>query len=263
MTILNRKLRWKDYEITYEADLEDVRKLVEGIGWLVDFNGLEKPSHWNEQLGLEDGGRFRALAARPNHLSQNRADVQYAAKEACLHMAAPTRTAWGKLKRLVTCSGFPGSRGRSRGTSAKRTLSMCSLLSLRLGGMCPYSAIHVRLRGRPHRRGIGDKASELDAGRWPSRVERRVCDFGEGCLRGNRHPGVGPCSRLGGASHHPCRLLHCTFHREPHGHGKTPAHRDEGSVGPAGRQGRQARSVLSGGAPPTSSRSRCRWTRCW
>ena len=30
VTILNRRLRWEDDEITYEADPEHVRKLVEG-----------------------------------------------------------------------------------------------------------------------------------------------------------------------------------------------------------------------------------------
>ena len=112
VTILNRRLRWEDDEITYEADPEHVRKLVEGIGLLADSNGLEKPAvkeavedvgdpHWNEELDPGDARLFRALAARANYLSQDRADIQYAAKEACRHMAAPTRAAWGKLKRLV------------------------------------------------------------------------------------------------------------------------------------------------------------------
>ena len=112
VTILNRRLRWEDDELTYEADPEHVWKLVEGIGLLADSNRLEKPAvkeavedvgdpHWNEELDPGDARLFRALAARANYFSQDRADVQYAAKEACRHMAAPTRAAWGKLKRLV------------------------------------------------------------------------------------------------------------------------------------------------------------------
>ena len=61
VTILNRRLRWEDVEITYEADPEHVRKLVEGIGLLADSNELGKPAvkeavedvgdpHWNEEL---------------------------------------------------------------------------------------------------------------------------------------------------------------------------------------------------------------------
>ena len=112
VTILNRRLRWEDDEIMYEADPEHVQKLVEGIGLLADSNGLEKPAvkeavedvgdpHWNEELDPGDARLFRALPVCANYLSQDRADVQYAAKEACRHMAAPTRAAWGKLKRLV------------------------------------------------------------------------------------------------------------------------------------------------------------------
>ena len=112
VTFLNRRLRWEDDEITYEADPELVWKLVEGIGLLADSNGLEKPGVKEAvgDVGTPTGtrssipttpGSSGALAARANYLSQDRADVQYAAKEACRHMAAPTRAAWGKLKRLV------------------------------------------------------------------------------------------------------------------------------------------------------------------
>ena len=84
-----------------------IRKLVEGIGLLADSRGLEKPAvkeavedvgdpYWDEELDPDDARLFRA-----NYLSQDRADDQYAAKEACRHMAALTRAAWGKLKRLV------------------------------------------------------------------------------------------------------------------------------------------------------------------
>ena len=96
-------------EITYEADPEHVGKLVEGIGLLAGSNGLEKPAikeavedvgdpQWNEELDPDDARLFRALAARANYLSQDRADVQYAAKEACRHMEGPTRAAWGKIE---------------------------------------------------------------------------------------------------------------------------------------------------------------------
>ena len=105
-----------------------------GIGLSADSNVLEKPAvkeapedvgdpHWNDQLAPDDSRRFRALLV----LSQDTADVQYAAKEACRHLAALTGAAWGNSSGwFATCSGFPGSRGRSRGTSATRTLSMRS-----------------------------------------------------------------------------------------------------------------------------------------
>ena len=62
------------------------------------------------------------------------------------------------------------------------------VLRLRLGGMCPYSAIHVRVRR--HRRVIGDKALEHDAGDGGPLEWEGVSGLGKGRLRGNRHPGV-------------------------------------------------------------------------
>ena len=43
---------------------------------------------------------FRALAARANYLAQDRIDLQFAAKEACRFMSAPTESAEAALKRL-------------------------------------------------------------------------------------------------------------------------------------------------------------------
>ena len=44
---------------------------------------------------------FRALAARANYLALNRMDLQYATKEVCRGMAAPTRGHVKKLRRLI------------------------------------------------------------------------------------------------------------------------------------------------------------------
>ena len=41
------------------------------------------------------------MAARLNFMALDRADVQYAVKEACRSMAKPTEGAWRRLKRLV------------------------------------------------------------------------------------------------------------------------------------------------------------------
>ena len=43
---------------------------------------------------------FRAIAARANYLAMDRPDVQYAAKEICRWMAAPTEASVVALKRL-------------------------------------------------------------------------------------------------------------------------------------------------------------------
>ena len=191
VTIPNRKLRWEDDEITYEADPEHVRKLVEGIGLLADSNGLEKPAvkqavedvgdpHWNEELDPDDARLFRALSARANYLSQDRADVQYAAKDPCRHMAAPTLATCGKLNRLVRYSlQFPR-LSRSRGTRARRTPSTCSPTPIWRN----VSVLGDPRPGRRHRRRIGDKALELDAGDGdPLEWRGGVSDLGKGRLR--------------------------------------------------------------------------------
>ena len=129
-TILNRRLRWKDDEITHDTDPQHVRKLVEGIGLLADSNGLEKPAvkeavedvgdpHWNEQLRPEDARRFRAFASRANYLSQDRPTSN-----------TPPR---GLVDTWRLLHGPPG-----------KIAAFGSLfVPVLLGGMCPYSAIHV------------------------------------------------------------------------------------------------------------------------
>ena len=195
------RLRWEDDQITYEADPEHVRKLVEGIGLLADSNGLEKPAvkeavedvgdlHWNEELDPSDARLFRALAARANYLSQDRADIQYAEGGLSTHGSSYTGCL-GKIETVcsllapVSPALVDVQEGRVRDGHHRR------VLRLRLGGMCPYSAIHVR--GRRHHRRIGDKTLELDAGdRGPLKWRGGISGLGKGRLRGNRHPGVGP-----------------------------------------------------------------------
>ena len=43
---------------------------------------------------------YRAVAARLNFVSMDRADIQFAVKEACRDMAGPNWNAWGRLERL-------------------------------------------------------------------------------------------------------------------------------------------------------------------
>ena len=77
-------------------------------------------------------------------------------------MAALTGAAWGKLMRLVRCLlQFPRLLRTYQEGRVRHGHCRC-VLRLRLGGMCPYSAIHVWWRR--HRREIGNKALELDAG---------------------------------------------------------------------------------------------------
>ena len=52
-------------------------------------------------LGPENSSHFRALVARGNYIAVDRADAQYAIKELCRDMSAPTEESWSALIRLV------------------------------------------------------------------------------------------------------------------------------------------------------------------
>ncbi len=55
----------------------------------------------NGPLEKADATSYRALAARENYPSQDRPDLQFAAREVCRDMATPSSSSWGRLKRLA------------------------------------------------------------------------------------------------------------------------------------------------------------------
>ena len=54
-----------------------------------------------EELCGQEASMFRAIAARANYLSQDRSDIQFAVKELCKFMSAPTSKDWTSLIRLA------------------------------------------------------------------------------------------------------------------------------------------------------------------
>ena len=52
-------------------------------------------------LDNERGRIYRGVAARLNVLALDRADVQYAVKEVCREMSAPTEGGWRNLRRII------------------------------------------------------------------------------------------------------------------------------------------------------------------
>ena len=106
-TCLNRVIRWCADGLEYEADPRQVEKLVEELD-LDGANSCVTPGvkalpeqHAEDKLLAPDRHTaFRALAARANYLSADRPECQYAAKEVCRWMSAPTELAWQALKRL-------------------------------------------------------------------------------------------------------------------------------------------------------------------
>ena len=90
MTILNREITWNGHTLTYQADPnKHVQIVAKEFGSDEWSKGLEVPitRDLNEEDDADDElhgsevTRYRALAARINYLSQDRVDVQFAAKE--------------------------------------------------------------------------------------------------------------------------------------------------------------------------------------
>ena len=52
-------------------------------------------------LSEREATLYRAIAARLNHLAQDRVDVQFAAKDVAKHMSRPAAVDWLKLKRVA------------------------------------------------------------------------------------------------------------------------------------------------------------------
>ena len=106
---LNRIVRWTSEGLEYEADPRQGEKLLRDLKLdAPDVKTLSTPGvkltrdqlESEQPLARERSGPFRAVAARANYLASDRPDVQYAAKEVCRWMAAPTDKALDALKRM-------------------------------------------------------------------------------------------------------------------------------------------------------------------
>ena len=107
--ILGRRLRYAHGCLEYEADPKHREVLMSDFGFGENSNSVVSPAERLEPeakadqkfLNREDATRFRGWAARANFLGLDRADIQYATKEACRGMAVPTERDVSKMKRLV------------------------------------------------------------------------------------------------------------------------------------------------------------------
>ena len=52
-------------------------------------------------LGVQEASKFRGVAARINYFVSYRADLQFAAKDLCRKMAAPTENDWARARRVA------------------------------------------------------------------------------------------------------------------------------------------------------------------
>ncbi len=105
--VLNRIVRWTPAGIEYEADPRQAEKLIAECG-LTGANTVATPglrmskdeAQNDQPLEQRLHTAFRGSAARANYLAADRIDCQFAAKEICRWMSAPTQNSWNSLKRL-------------------------------------------------------------------------------------------------------------------------------------------------------------------
>ena len=105
--ILNRIARWTEGGVQYEADPRQAERLVSDLG-LEDAKRVGTPgvkqtfemASRDKPLAEEKYNAFRAIAARGNYLGPDRPETQFAAKEICRWMAAPSEMGVQALKRL-------------------------------------------------------------------------------------------------------------------------------------------------------------------
>ena len=106
--VLNRIVRWKDDGWELEADPRHSELIREQLG-VKKSGGITTAGPPQEESATEENKElltgkditlFRGVAARCNYLSLDRPDLQYAAKEICREMSAPTLQAFDKLKRI-------------------------------------------------------------------------------------------------------------------------------------------------------------------
>ena len=108
--ILNRIIRACPAGWEYECDQRHVEVIIEELDLLTakpvvtpgtDEVTSDEPSVDSQLLEPARATSYRALAARANYISVDSADCQYAIKELCRVMSAPTEESWLKLKRVA------------------------------------------------------------------------------------------------------------------------------------------------------------------
>jgi hypothetical protein len=105
--ILNRWLEWKETGIELKADPKHAQRLIKEVGLSSSSKGSEVFGTKNseiiesKELDVAEATRFRALAATTNNVAQDRAVVQFSAKEICRRMAKQCEEDWTSLKRLA------------------------------------------------------------------------------------------------------------------------------------------------------------------
>ena len=103
--VLNRVITWTNSGLLYEADQRHAELIVQQLRLSHHSKPVSTPSvklasEDDRELSGEDATIYRALAARANYLSQDRADIGFAVKELCRYMSKPRQSDWDRMKRF-------------------------------------------------------------------------------------------------------------------------------------------------------------------
>ena len=112
MFILNRRSKVEGEFFVYEPDPKYAKILCEEMGLKEDSKGPGAPVATEDaaatrvrrrsRSGRKKTTRFRAPAARANYIAQDKADVQFAAKELCREMSAPVASSSVAIEAICT-----------------------------------------------------------------------------------------------------------------------------------------------------------------
>ena len=110
-TLLGRIIKWTDWGVTCEADPKHRKIVMEALGLEEDSKSLMAPGtkedktetqnrENSEERNPTNDTKFRAIAARLNYIAADMPDIQFATKEACRDMSAPSEQSWRKIKKI-------------------------------------------------------------------------------------------------------------------------------------------------------------------
>ena len=108
--LLNRIVGYESWGIRYEPDPRHVEEIIEAMGMKeassVCTPGVKDQALLDEiekspTLDTMEAHRYKSIVAKMNYVAMDRADIQYAVKEAARTMAAPRVRDWSKLARIT------------------------------------------------------------------------------------------------------------------------------------------------------------------
>ena len=107
-TLLGRTIKWHEWGISCESNPKYRRQVMEALGVTEDSKSLSVTGA--KEVDGKEGGvprvigddrQFRSIVASINYMATDQPDLQFACKEACREMSAPTEASWAKIKKIA------------------------------------------------------------------------------------------------------------------------------------------------------------------